>query len=163
MVAIQALQDGGFRTTDTGLVFAFDLRQQSVPTLSSQAVIRPFQDRDLQPLVELAREAYSLDRFHADPHLPTAKVDDLHAEWIRSSCLGKVADSTIVAELDNVTVGFTTCRLHPGLEQYLGYRRATLVLSAVAPKARGQGSTRRAAFSKLHFSGGDGSRPWETR
>jgi GNAT superfamily N-acetyltransferase len=55
----------------------------------------------------IAREAFHLTRFYADPTLDDERCDDLYAEWTRSLCAGG-ADVVLVVEKDDLPVGYVT-------------------------------------------------------
>ncbi len=47
---------------------------------------------EIQPFEKFMREAYRIDRFHADPHLPPERADELYVEWMRKVFSGEWAD-----------------------------------------------------------------------
>ena len=46
---------------------------------------RPAQAADLPHMQAIARNAFSADRFHLDPNLPSAKADERYARWVAAS------------------------------------------------------------------------------
>lgn len=46
---------------------------------------RPAQVGDLPRMMAIARNAFSTDRFHLDPNLPSHKADERYARWIETS------------------------------------------------------------------------------
>jgi len=136
---IQFLEQIGFRLMDIQVTYYFDLRKQSIINLEEKCSIRAYNNSDIELLIEIARTAFTLDRFHSDPHLSKEKCDELHALWIKNSCQGRIADHVLVAEVDGEPVGFTTCVLHGNYGGILNLRIGGMILSAVAAKARGRG------------------------
>jgi len=136
---IQLLERFGFRLMDVQVTYYFDLRKQNIIALVDKCLIRAYQDSDKETLIELARSAYTLDRFHSDPYLSKEKCDELHAQWIKNSCEGHIAAHVLVVEVNGEPVGYTTCVLHGDYGGLLNLRIGGMILSAVDPKARGRG------------------------
>lgn len=139
ILLIQYLERFGFRIMDVQVTYYFDLRKQSIVDLEDRCVIRGYRESDKEVFVELARTAYTLDRFHSDPHLDKGRSDELHAQWIKNSCEGRIADYVVVAEMDGKPVGYATCVYHGDHEGLLNLRIGGMVLAAVAPQARRRG------------------------
>ncbi len=61
---------------------------------------RPFRPDDTAQVLDITREAYRdfRGRYHLDPHLPRARVDELYVEWARKCCAGEWADVILVTE-----------------------------------------------------------------
>jgi GNAT superfamily N-acetyltransferase len=137
---IQILEGAGFQLMDVLVTYVIEMsRYSSTKDAEEKCVIRDYRSDDRGVLVEMARTAYTIDRFHSDPHLPIEKSNDLHALWIGNSCDGRVADHVVVAEVHNKPVGYTSCVDHGDHGGLLNKRIGGLVLSAVSPEARGQG------------------------
>jgi GNAT superfamily N-acetyltransferase len=103
-------------------------------TLTMQACQRPSwvrlaREEDTVKLKAIARDAFHLTRFYADPSLDDSRCDDLYAEWTRSLCAGG-ASVVLVAEREDITVGYVTVDLD-GDDSEIG-------LIAVAADWRGQ-------------------------
>jgi GNAT superfamily N-acetyltransferase len=50
--------------------------------------LRDAEDRDLPALKEIARTAFSADRYHQDPHIPAGRADERFARWIERALEG---------------------------------------------------------------------------
>ena len=118
-------------------------------TLTMQACsrlswVRLARAEDTEKLQAIAREAFHLTRFYADPSLDDTRCDDLYAEWTRSLCAGG-ASVVLVAEPwpttcqrpiiipanhDGMPIGYVTVNLD-GNDSEIG-------LIAVAADWRGQ-------------------------
>jgi len=103
-------------------------------TLTMQACsrlswVRLARAEDTAKLKAIAREAFHLTRFYADPSLDDTRCDDLYAEWTRSLCAGG-ASVVLVAEREDTPVGYVTVNLD-GDDSEIG-------LIAVAADWRGQ-------------------------
>ena len=124
---IQEAERIGYRTMDIRVT----LTMKACHRLSWVRLARA---EDTSKLMAIAREAFHLTRFYADPSLDDTRCDDLYAEWTRSLCAG-AASVVLVSELEGQPVGYVTVNLD-GTESEIG-------LIAVAADWRGQhiGST----------------------
>jgi dTDP-4-amino-4,6-dideoxy-D-galactose acyltransferase len=108
---------------------------------------------DAEALAAIARRAYSVTRFHADPHIPHVAADELHAVWLRNSCAGTAADAVVVAEDQHGPVGYITCTVAKDTVKVLGGGIGTIVLVATDHRARGRGvATAMTEFAMRWFS-----------
>jgi dTDP-4-amino-4,6-dideoxy-D-galactose acyltransferase len=87
---------------------------------------------DAEELARLARGAFTISRFYADPHLPDARCADFYETWIRNSIAGQLADVVVVRRSSDGIDGFVTVRK-------TGADTATLPLVAVRADRQGQG------------------------
>lgn len=97
---IQEAEERGFRFMDVRVT----LTMATTPRASWARMARA---EDTSRLMAIAREAFHLTRFYADPTLDDERCDDLYAEWTRSLCAGG-ADVVLVVERDAVPVGYVT-------------------------------------------------------
>jgi RimJ/RimL family protein N-acetyltransferase len=141
IAAIHALDSAGFRIMDVLVTWIFEHGKQQISDYPDKCIIRGVQPGDAEVLVPLARTAYTdtPDRFHADPHLPTERSNELYAEWIKNSFNGKLADYIVVAEVDGKPAGYTTLKLEGDHQGKSNVKTGGLILSAVAPWAEGRG------------------------
>lgn len=127
---VKALEENGFYLVDTAITFCFQFGKNQLRSMEYKCRLGDCQKEDLQELMRIAKESYSLDRFHSDPKLPNDLCDEYYEKWIQNSVNG-FADKTLVAYYDNKVVGFTTGKRRREEEYY------DLVLSAVDINARG--------------------------
>ena len=120
---IQEAEERGFRFMDVRVT----LGRTTVPRPSSARMAR---GEDTATLRDIARTAFPLTRFYADPTLDNERCDDLYSEWTRSLCAG-AADIVLVADRDGGPVGYVTVNVE-GTTSEIG-------LIAVAADYRGQG------------------------
>lgn len=120
---IQAAEERGFRIMDVRVTL--DTRTRARPSS-----VRLARVEDISRLCAIARHAFPLTRFYADPSLPNERCDDLYAEWTRSLCAGG-ADIVLVADRDGQPVGYVTVNLDGDTSE--------IGLIAVASDFRGQG------------------------
>lgn len=135
--SIHTLESSGFRIMDTLVTYAFNRYKHKVPDIKDLYKIREFKKQDLSSLVDIAKNAFSKDRFHLDPNIPREKADDLFGEWIKNSYKGIYADRVFVAEKGTEAIGFLTFRLDRGIEKLTAYKIAGHGLSAVSNKVKG--------------------------
>ena len=137
--SIHTLERKGFMIMDTLVTYSFDLRKAKIRELPVSCELRFSRKSDRESLKSLAYNSFYLDRFHVDPNYPKEKCDELHSKWIENACNGIGADRVIVAEIEDIPVGFTTVKESNDASKILGVRIASMILSAVSPKARGKG------------------------
>ena len=105
----------------------------TIPTSHRLSWVRLARAEDTAKLRAIAREAFHLTRFYADPTLDDERCDDLYAEWTRSLCAGG-ASVVLVVEQDGIgekiPVGYVTVNVD-GDDSEIG-------LIAVAADWRGQ-------------------------
>lgn len=143
LVSIHALEGKCFRLMDVIVTDFFDLRKKEVVHTANQWHVREFRPNDVRKLRKIAidsfvKEPVAKQRFHADPYLPREKSDDLYVQWLIESCKG-TSDTVLVAEMSGIPVGFSVCKVQMSPSKKLGVRFGTVVLTGVAPSARGRG------------------------
>ncbi len=136
---INALGRGGFELVDGILTFSKRVEDAAPPPASNGFEVRPFESRDLEQLLSIARSAYTCDRFHADRTLAPGVADRLYSAWVARSCRGEEADAVIVAAKHGRVMGYVTCKLSFDSGSGAAPRVGTVVLVATADHARGQG------------------------
>lgn len=134
-VAIHALEEAGFVTLDSVVTL--------VRSTSTGAQIFPPAVRcrlgassDADAAAQLARRAYTVDRFHSDPLIPSERADAVFERWLRNSFDGPQADAVVIAEDVDGLAGFVTCKVLGGWGDRLG----TIPLVAADRPGRGVGS-----------------------
>jgi dTDP-4-amino-4,6-dideoxy-D-galactose acyltransferase len=137
--SLHVLERAGFVTVDGILTFALDLKARPHQTSAHDFNIRLATASDADQTAALARTAYLYDRFHSDPTISRERADELHATWLRNSCVGNAADAVVLAEDRTGLLGFVTCTLQRDTQAHLGRMVGTIVLVASALRARGRG------------------------
>lgn len=99
---IQEAEQRGFRFMDVRVTL-------TRPTGPNASFARLARAEDTARLRAIARHAFPLTRFYADPSLPDERCDDLYEEWTRSLCAGG-ADVVLVVDRE-VPVGYITVNL----------------------------------------------------
>jgi len=124
----------GFLVMDTLVTYVFDVTKKHLPEIKHNCIIRDFQESDRVILLDIAKNSFVIDRYHSDPNLSSEKADIYYETWINNSFDG-YADNIVVAVIDDMPVGFTTCNLPKKGDIN---KSGTLVLSAVSEKSRGK-------------------------
>ena len=137
--SLHVLEEAGFITVDGLLTFALNLAKHRPTVPADDFIIRLATAEDANQAAALARTAYLYDRFHSDPFINSDLADELHATWVHNSCTGKAADAVLIAEDEGGLLGFVSCSLQQDAAQSLGRTVGTIVLVAVAERARGRG------------------------
>ncbi len=96
----QLAEEQGFRFMDVRVTLARRTARRSHTCRLAYA-------EDAARLKDIARTAFRTTRFYADPRLDDLLCDELYVEWTRSLCAG-AADAVLVAERDEVPVGYVT-------------------------------------------------------
>lgn len=90
----------GFRHVETLITFEGTVSEGCMPEMA-----RPATPDDAEVVAEIARVAFMVDRWHADPSIPNDKADAFKAAWARNAVLGR-ADRVFVAEREGRVIGF---------------------------------------------------------
>lgn len=98
--AIQLLEDAGFRMVDALATYIYHHKREPPPPLKEMGVLRLFRPEDTEQIIAITREAYKgfQGRYHLDPHLDTARADEVYIEWARKCCAFEWAEVVMVNE-----------------------------------------------------------------
>jgi len=129
---IRAAEANQFHLTDVRMTFDYRVPKQSANRASSQLLMRPSIASDVQPLIDISKDAYVHSRFYHDPHFTPEQCSALYQTWIRRSCLEDYAEEVWVAELEGQPVGYVTCHLDQDIKD------GSIGLVGIAEQARGQ-------------------------
>jgi hypothetical protein len=137
---VRALGLAGFELMSTLVFFGFDMRRGGVPPVRGPFTYRPFEDKDLGELEEVARKSFAghFDRFTIDRRIPPESAGRVHREWVRNSCRG-YADQVFVGLDGERVIAFGTWKFEKGSYEELGARIARYDLGAVTPEYQGKG------------------------
>lgn len=111
-------------------------------------------DVDLPKAMEIARTAFTLDRFHADPHLPPDLCAEAHADWIRNAFLRKIEGELYVARMGSEVQGLLLVARDSLLRETTGRGVLQIVLIATATQARGKGVGKTLVFESVRCARG---------
>jgi GNAT superfamily N-acetyltransferase len=141
------LTGAGFREIEHLHTFERSLSSSLPPGPDGR--IAPTAPADHAACIEIGRNAFETDRFHADPLIPRAAADALKARWVRNDLNGR-ADAALVARDDGLVAGFNLL-----LRQH---DTAVIDLIAVAAGHRGRGLGGALIAAALHHYAGRAAR-----
>jgi ribosomal protein S18 acetylase RimI-like enzyme len=136
--SVHALEGAGFLNVDALLTFAAapdPLTREQVPELTSRSA----SSADATELGEIAAEAFTHGRFHADPDIPPDRARDVYRRWIAACCEKTAADEVIVVSGEGGIAGFVACRMLPDTAVHLDAPTGTIPLIATSERWRGRG------------------------
>lgn len=133
---IAALKSAGFLAVEVLVTLERPL-DGDLPNVEAP---EPMSPEDAGACVEIARQAFVHDRFHADPRIPKDGADELKAKWIENSFAGR-ADKIVVIRERNAPVGFCACVVRDQLP--------AIDLIATVPHMQGRGLGRRLVAGAL--------------
>jgi len=132
------LEDAGFHTMDMQVTLVLDNPVACDNVLPDGLAISPFEQGDLDSLLDLSTDAYLESRLFVDPNLPVERTRRLHRQWVENDCLGRAA-VVFVARLGHHPVGYIACLLHRAQMEHGKTGFGDIDLIAVNPSARGRG------------------------
>lgn len=130
---IATLQAGRFDLVDIRLTLANGVRRLANIQSAGEFRFRFGQESDLEALLPIAGESYTMSRFYSDQRFDRDKASLMYQTWLKNSLAAAYADAVVVAEKDGQPLGYVTCHLNkPRGEANFG-------LVGVADPARGKG------------------------
>jgi ribosomal protein S18 acetylase RimI-like enzyme len=137
---IQALTNERFLLVDGILSFSNNaLKREDIKHL----VIEIGADFSKQ-VGDIARSAFTIDRFHNDPSIEHELANNLHAEWATNSVARIAADMVLGVVENDILKGFITIKQ--------GNQTATIVLIVVDEKFTGQGIGRSLVQAAINWA-----------
>src|SRR6266568_1765989 len=147
---IQALERMGAILTDVLLTYRFDFANRLPSVYPPTTRIGPAKEDEADELAHIGSGIFTIDRFHGDPNLSTAKCNELYSKWVLNSVKG-LADAVLVARDGDQVAGFITCKI-----EQLGssYKSGMIDLVGVRPSSAGLGIGRELVQSALNWFSG---------
>lgn len=145
--SVTLAESAGFHLVDVRV--ELNWKTQSVE-LSSNA-IRPYEEKDLPELQQIASQVYTDTRFHFDKKFDADKASELYQEWITKSCQSQTVRVFVVAAESGVA-GFVTCEFDNAVTKQIGRIGLLGIKSEAQGKAYGRQLVR-AAQDYFHSSG----------
>ncbi len=143
--SILELQRQGFILVDIRSSFERKIPGSPMPQSNGDAIIRSSSVGDLETLAAIARDSFRSTRFFADPFLDNEKAGAMYQIWLSKSVTADYADRVVVAEVNQKSVGFVTCRLdRVSSEGKIG-------LVALAASAQGKGFSQTMVWHALEW------------
>ncbi|MHA2610389.1 MAG: hypothetical protein V2G48_00795 [bacterium JZ-2024 1] len=136
MVWVHALEEAGFRTMETAVLYAFvkgygELFPRPEPTCT----VRLATAEDLDFLKRVAGALFTWDRFHRDPKIPPESASALYQNWVENIVNG-THGAVFIVEADGKKLGFHTASLDEEFNQFSHMKVAQMELIAIIPHPR---------------------------
>ena len=133
---ISVLQANRFDFVDIRLTLAARFLEPPPQSESNELRFRLGHKEDLDALLPIASDSHKGSRFYVDRRFGGDAASQMYKTWLRNSLTSSYADAVIVADLDQLPVGYVTCHLNsPAGEGNIG-------LVGVSESARGKGCAR---------------------
>ncbi|MDP3937709.1 MAG: hypothetical protein Q8R92_06195 [Deltaproteobacteria bacterium] len=142
-----ALQERKFLLVDTLVTYISDNQRPPAapPPVDPSFTFETYRKEDfgridpgeISHIAKFMREAYRIDRFHADPRLPREKCHEVYVEWFRNVFNGNWADGVHLLRKEGRVVGFLGFQYFAEIEARYGSKIIGRGLSAVLPEGRG--------------------------
>ena len=157
--SIHSLEEQGFIMVDGLLTYSRDLRESPWPSpTETDYEIRFVRPSDVPKVRAIARSAFTYGRLHADPSIPKAVADELHATWLEKSCSSQSGDVVLVAVDGDDTLGYSVHKVDHTVEACLGEPIGIWVIAGTAEQARRRGVARSLCYAMLDWQRGHGAR-----
>ncbi len=133
---IHALERSGFSYIESWVFNKYELSR--LPDgLTEPPPLRLAGSRDLDFMLEYSKDAFSTQRFHADPRVDPERADSLYRKWILSA-FEDTRQSVLALDHDGRAVAFMAY-YQSDLSQYIGQRFAMWKMALIDPQCRGRG------------------------
>lgn len=126
---VETLTKRDFFIVDTNVSYICKLA--IAQNAAENIVIRAANLEDKDSVCQIAGEAFSLTRFHADPYIDKTLADRIKFDWAGNYFSGDRGDEMLVAEQGGQVIGFNQILIRDGI--------AIIDLIAVKTSAQGQG------------------------
>ncbi len=134
---IHALEHSGFYLVDSLSLLYADSSCTFVPA-DQVGILREYDVCDLPVMCQIARHAFGVNRFTADPHLDQSLAREVYVKWVCDGVAGR-ADFVRVAVKGDKVCGFVLCRRTTEDMPNRKIAVGVLDLLAVDPRFQGHG------------------------
>ena len=145
LAGYHALADARFQLMETLVSMTYDTERRGTGVVDPAEYgfdghIRLVEERDVEELADLSARSFTLNRYHADEHLPDKNAGVMMAQWIRNYCADPDDHEVWVAEhADGRIGGFLGHALNRSLERHAGVLVSGRALLAVEEQRSGVG------------------------
>lgn len=106
----------GGRLVDRKAIFEAELEQRTALPPNSGVHVVQYTSAIPQPIMlDLALQAGEFSRYARDPQFPHARFNALYLEWMRKSLAGQMADTVLVAIVNDIPAGMITLSAKAGV------------------------------------------------
>jgi hypothetical protein len=136
-LGVRAACGAGFVLVDTLITYA-QRCSRIVPKRRKMGFdVHAARPEERAPAVDLARHAFAMDRFHADPWFDNARADEFYATWTDNVFDGHMADHVWVATRNNVFVGFCSYLFDRDVHAATGLKMIGEGIGGACPEHKG--------------------------
>jgi predicted acetyltransferase len=147
---INQLERIGFIYKDAQITFNFNLKNNLPEINHNQFSLVPFNVKQIPELIAITKRSFiNYGHYFADERLDKNKCSEIYIDWIKRCCeTNETADEIIVAEKDNIVIGYLAIKKHyTNNEKYIAG-----VIGAVSPEHRNMGVFRAINIESLHLA-----------
>ena len=98
------LEDIGFHIVETNAVYLRDMKKKV--KIQGRCTVRNALSEDRDDVCVITEKCFRYSRFHNDPNIDNQVANSIKVLWVSNYFLGKRGDKMVVAEVDNIVVGF---------------------------------------------------------
>ncbi len=135
LCAAHSLEAGGFRWMESTLLYAYSSKMDTLFEAPETCEVRLPTEEDLPFIRRVAGMAFTKDRFHRDPHIPTERANLFHQEWAVNAALGKRGGMALVS-FEGRPIGFHTFYIDEEFNAFSDEKVGVLELIALIPHPR---------------------------
>jgi len=108
-ISIQLAEKHGFHFTDVRMIMERKIEPEFSPLkLPGEINFRLANNRDVDQLMEIADDLYSLSRYYFDENFPKDRLGEFYQSWVKKAVLGQFDDYAWVLYDKNNILGFCT-------------------------------------------------------
>ena len=147
IISVQEMEKEGFILMDTLVYYNRDIQNKLIPQDEEKKRIRILGQGEEKRVREIAAGAFRdyFGHYHMDTRLSRQACDDIYTDWAYRTCVSKnVADLVLVAELNNIIVGFMALKVN-------GRYECEVILNAVLPEAQRKGIYRSMMIEGMRY------------
>jgi len=130
-----SLESSGFHLMESTLLYAYSSKVDTLFEAPLTCEVRLPTEEDLPFIRRVAGMAFTKDRFHRDPHIPTERANRLHEEWAVNAALGKRGGMALVS-FEGRPLGFHTFYIDEEFNAFSDEKVGVLELIALIPHPR---------------------------
>jgi hypothetical protein len=147
---INQLEKIGFLYRDAQVTFNYNLYKGLPEKRINPFLIVPYDEKHLSEIINITKTSFNnYGHYFADDNLDKKKCIEIYIDWIKRCCENKdIADEIIVAEKDNIAIGYLAIKKHfTENDKYIAG-----VIGAVAPEYRKLGVFNAINIESLHLA-----------
>ena len=110
-VSIFTAEKNNYSFVDVRITFEIMLQKtKEVDSNEDNIIFRKAEEKDVEPLSNIAGEIYTLSRYYFDKNFDQEKVKEFYEGWLKKGVRGEFDDYCYILEVNNQPVAFTTVK-----------------------------------------------------